>query len=422
MKDLETILEMHKKEYLHRLEDLVALDTRDLGHGIEGGREKIGQDYLIDLFHSMHADEVRIDPIQEDAIKRTYAKYHEGNLGHNQENRYNVYAHFKGNGGKSLLFNGHVDVMPPGDENEWSHPPFSPTVEDGKLFGRGTTDMKGGLMASIMAVQLLKDAEIPLPGEVIITSVCDEEGGGNGSMQAIDSGERADGVIDCEGTSDDLIVAHMGFIFFRVTIEGKATQSGIKRLGVSAIEKARKVIAELEAVEHQWLLTYKHSFLPAPNLNIGTIHGGSEGSTVPGSCTFETCIHYLPRCMNHDMVAVEIIDAIQRVAQSDLWMREHPPVITEYQAGGPFEADIDHPFTKTFCKAYKKARGKDVQFVGSPAGCDSRLWQGIGGCPTLQFGPGNLEQCHTVDEYLEIEAYYQAILVYAHLILEWCSK
>lgn len=95
------------------------------------------------------------------------------------------------------------------------------------MYGRGTADMKGGLMASVMAVQLLKDAGLEkLPGDVMITSVCDEEGGGNGSMQAIMSGQKADGVVVCEGTSDELILAHMGFVFFKVEFEGKACHSG----------------------------------------------------------------------------------------------------------------------------------------------------------------------------------------------------
>jgi acetylornithine deacetylase len=421
MEELEHVLEVHKQEYLQNLINVAALDTQDLGQGIDGGREKAGQEYMIDLFKSMHADEIKKDPMNEDAIKRTYTTYKEGNLGHNQQDRYNVYAKFKGAGGKSLLFNGHIDVMPPGDEKVWKYPPFKPTVEGNRLYGRGTADMKGGLVAASMAVQLLSDAKIRLPGDVIITSVCDEEGGGNGSMQAIDSGVKADGVVVCEGTSDELILAHMGFVFLRVTVEGKANHSGAKWLGVSALDKVRKIMAELDELEHRWLLTYKHPLLPAPNLNVGTIHGGTAASTVPGFCTIEMCIHYLPHCMSHDQIVQEVTDAVKRVAQSDLWLRDHLPVVTEFQAGGAFEME-DSPFVESFCKAYKKARGRDVKKVGSPAGCDSRLWKNIANCPTIQFGPGNLEQCHAVNEYLELDAFYQAVLVYAELILEWCKK
>ena len=422
MRDLKEVLEQNKEKYIEELKNLVGIDTHDLGHGIDGGLEKQGQEYMVNLFESMGADEITVDPMDEAVIQESYKKHQEGNLGHNQTDRANVYATFKGKqGGKSLLFNGHIDVMPAEMEDGWTNPPFEPVIRDGKMYGRGCTDMKGGLMASVMAVKLLQDAGYELPGDVTITSVCDEEGGGNGSMAAIMSGEKADGVVVCEPSSDELILAHMGFVFFKVEFEGKANHSGAKWKGVSAIDKAFKVIRELEELEHKWLLTYKHPLLPAPNLNIGTIHGGSAGSTVPGHCYFETCIHYLPRQMSYDQIVEEFTDAVNRVADSDLWLCRHRPVITMYQAGGAFEQESDDSFVACFMDGYEKALGRQVRLVGSPAGCDSRLWKNIAGCPTMQFGPGRLEECHAVNEYVEAESYLEAILVYAQLILEWCK-
>ena len=422
MKNLKNVLEENKDKYIEQLKNLVAIDTHDLGHGIAGGLEKEGQDYMIRLFEEMGA-EVKKDPMKERDIEACYHKYNEGNLGHNQTDRYNVYARFPGKtGGRSLMFNGHIDVMPADETDEWTNPPFEPTLRDGKMYGRGTADMKGGLMASVMAVQLLKDAGAELPGDVLITSVCDEEGGGNGSMQAIMSGERADGVVVGEPTSDEMILAHMGFIFFRVEFEGKSCHSGGKRNGVSAIDKAIKVINALNEKEHEWLLTYKHPLLPAPNLNVGVIRGGNAGSTVAGDCMFETCVHYLPRLMSHDQVVCEFMDVIHRVTKSDPWLEAHPPKVTIYQAGGGFEMEEADPFVESFKRAYRAARGKDVKVVGSPAGCDSRLWKNIAGCPTIQFGPGNLSECHGIDEWISIESYLQSILIYAELILDFCGS
>lgn len=422
MKNLKNVLEENKDKYIEQLKNLVAIDTHDLGHGIAGGLEKEGQDYMIRLFEEMGA-EVKKDPMKERDIEACYHKYNEGNLGHNQTDRYNVYARFPGKtGGRSLMFNGHIDVMPADETDEWTNPPFEPTIRDGKMYGRGTADMKGGLMASVMAVQLLKDAGAELPGDVLITSVCDEEGGGNGSMQAIMSGERADGVVVGEPTSDEMILAHMGFIFFRVEFEGKSCHSGGKRNGVSAIDKAVKVMNALNEKEHEWLLTYKHPLLPAPNLNVGVIRGGNAGSTVAGDCMFETCVHYLPRLMSHDQVVCEFMDVIHRVTKSDPWLEAHPPKVTIYQAGGGFEMEEADPFVESFKRAYRAARGKDVKVVGSPAGCDSRLWKNIAGCPTIQFGPGNLSECHGIDEWISIESYLQSILIYAELILDFCGS
>lgn len=422
MEKLKEVLEKNKDKYIQQLKNIIAIDTHDLGHGIKGGLEKKGQDYMIDLFTKMGA-EVKKDPMKEEDIKKCYDLYKEGNLGHDQTDRYNVYARFKGaEGGRSLMFNGHIDVMPADEVDEWTTPPFEPDIRDGKMYGRGTADMKGGLMAAAMAVQLLKDAEVELPGDVIITSVCDEEGGGNGSMQAIMSGERADGVVVGEPTSDELILAHMGFVFFRVEFEGKSCHSGGKKNGVSAIDKAIKVMNALNEKEHDWLLEYKHPLLPAPNLNVGVIRGGSAGSTVAGDCLFETCVHYLPRLMSHDQVVSEFMDVVDRVTKSDPWLEEHPPKVTIYQAGGGFEMEESSPLVDSFKSAYRAARGKDVKVVGSPAGCDSRLWRNIAGCPTIQFGPGNLSECHGIDEWVSIDSYLQSVLIYAELILSFCKK
>ena len=421
MEKLRNILEKNKQKYIDRLSELVAIDTHDLGHGVQGGLEKKGQDYIAELFREMGAS-VSIDPIKEADIEKCYSLHHEGNLGHNQDNRYNVYALFRGEKpGRKLLFNGHMDVMPADNVSEWTTPPFEPSIREGKMYGRGTADMKGGLLAATMAVQLLKDASISFHGTVEITSVCDEEGGGNGSMQAIMSGERADGVVVCEGTSDALILAHMGFVFFRVCFVGKACHSGTKKYGVSAIDKAIKVILALQEKEHEWLLHYKHPLLPAPNLNVGVIRGGSAGSTVAEDCMFEVCVHYLPNLMTYEQVVGEFQDVIDRVSKSDKWLEKHPPKVDVYQAGGGFEMQEDNLFVDSFKKAYQEIRGKNVKVVGSPAGCDSRLWRNIANCPTIQFGPGNLAQCHGIDEWLDLDAYFESILIYAQLILDFCS-
>ena len=419
---LKTTLHEHKEEYLQCLKDLVARDTQDLGHGIAGGREKAGQEYMEALFQRMGASEIIKDQMSESVILKCYEMYGEGNLGHNYDDRYNVYATFKGkDGSKSLMFNGHIDTMPPGDEKEWMFPPHTPTVKDGKLYGLGAADMKAGLMASVMAVKLLQDAGIALPCDVKITSVCDEEGGGNGSMQAAMNGQKADGVIVCEPTDGGLVVAHMGFVFFKVEFEGKANHSGEKRLGVSAIEKAMKVIRGLEELEHGWLLNYKHPLLPSPSLNVGTIHGGTAGSTVAGKCYFETCIHYLPQSC-YEKVYNEFTSVVNDIARSDPWMREHMPKITMYQSGGAFEEEVGAPLVQTMLEAYKEAVGEEVSILGSPAGCDSRIWKRITGAQVMQYGPGRQEQCHSVNEYVEMESFYRAILVYAQLILLWAQK
>ncbi|MDU4890186.1 MAG: M20 family metallopeptidase [Clostridium sp.] len=416
---LRETLEKNKEEYIKYLSDLIAIDTQVIGHGIGGGLEKKGQEYMKELFQFMGADEINEDPMKEEVIEDSLEKHHEGNRGHNYEGRFNLYGHFKGKSRKNLMFNGHIDTMPPGELSQWNTEPHTPVILDNKLYGLGSADMKSGLMAATLAVKLIKDAGMELPVEVIISSVCDEEGGGNGSILAAMNGLKADGVVVCEPTNDELILAHMGFVFFKVDIKGKANHSGGKWLGVSAIDKAIKIINELNEVEHRWLLTYKHPLLPAPNLNVGVINGGTAGSTVPGECSFSTCIHYLPQVMTMEQVISEFEGAVNRIADSDLWLKEHRPSITMYQSGGAFEMEENHDFVNTFKKSYEAVNNKAVKVVGSPAGCDSRIWKNVAGCPTIQFGPGALEQCHSVNEYVSIEQYLNAILIYAQMIMNW---
>lgn len=421
IKLLEKTLEKNKEKYIGRLLKLVEHDTHDIGHGIEGGLEAAGQEYLIEVFREIGADEIIKDQLKEEIIEKSREHYREGNLGHNYENRYNVYATFKGAGGKSLLFNGHIDHMPAENETGWSSPPLKPVVRDEKIIGLGVCDMKAGLMAPIAAVELLRDAKIALPGDVKIVSVCDEEGGGNGSLVAAMNGVKADAVVVCEPTDYELIAAHMGWVFFKVEVEGIAVHSGLKLSGVNAIEKAMKIMNAINELEHRWLLCCKHPLLPPPSSNVGVIYGGEAGSTVPDYCCFKTCVHYLPRLMDHDRVVREYTDAILRCCEGDDFLKEHRPKITVYQTGNPFEMDLSHPFVDCFKNAYKTALSREVKITGSPAGCDSRTWYNVAKCPTLQYGPGSLEQCHAVDEYVSVEQYLDAIKIYAALILNWCQ-
>lgn len=419
---LMKIFENHKEEYLQHLQNLVSIDTEVVGHGILGGKEKEGQKYIEKLFRKIGADEILIDPMKEEIIEKSKKEYGEGNLGHNYEDRYNVIGKFKGDPkGRTILFNGHVDTMPPGDLNKWHHNPFKPYINDGKLYGRGTADMKSGLMASIMAVKLLKDAGYELPGDVTVISVVDEEGGGNGSIQAVLNGHTADAAVICEPSEGNIIVAHMGFVFFEIKVKGIALHSGYKWKGVNAIEKAFKLIEALHEMEHNWLMKYKHPLLPPPTLNVGVIEGGTAGSTVPDSCTFKLCLHYLPKIMNHEQVVKEVIDTINTRAKGDLWLKDNIPEINVYQAGGAFETDIDHDFVKIAQKSLKDIIG-DVKLLGGAAGTDARLYSNILKIPTVIIGPGYSDQCHSPNEYVLVEDYFNFIKSYANLILNWCKK
>lgn len=414
--------EDNKESYLTFLKKLIECDTQVIGHGIEGGKELNGQLYLEKILKEIGADEIAKEPLSEELIQRGITNYAEGNSGHNYKDRYNLVAAFKGNSkGKSILFDGHIDTMPPGDLNLWETDPFAPTEKDGRLYGLGTSDMKSGLMAAIMAVKLIKDAGYELPGDVKIASVVDEEGGGNGTLAAVLNGHRADAAVICEPSEESLVIGHMGFVFFKVDVTGKALHSGTKWKGVNAIEKAILLIQALQELEHEWLMNYKHPFLPSPTLNIGVIEGGTAGSTVPDACTFKLCLHYLPGCMDYNSVVKDVTDAIMLRAKGDKWLKENPPHISIYQTGGAFEIDGNDSFVETAHGAMQEVLGK-TNLIGATSGNDARLLRNIGKMPTVVMGPGYWQQCHSPNEYVPIDNYYDFIKIYADLILKWCSK
>ena len=423
---LKETLQANKERYLSLLKELIAADSQVLGHGILGGRERNAQLLLEKRLREMGADEILRESVREEVIEEGIRRHGEGNPGHDYTDRYNLHGTFLPSSpdatNASILFNSHSDTMPPGDVSLWRFDPHTPTEDEGRLYGLGSADMKSGLMASLMAVALLQDAKIPLPCRVEYAFVCDEEGGGNGSLAAVLQGRRADGVVVCEPTDGTVICAHMGFVFFRVEFAGRANHSGKKEAGVSAIDKAVAAIHALERLEEDWQRRYCHPLLPKPNLNVGTIHGGSAGSTVAAHAAIEVCIHYLPGQMDYDGVEKEFYETLEKLCASDPWLKEHPPVITMYQRGGGFEQDMKEAFPRAFVESFRNSMEREPVLAGSPAGCDSRLWKNIAGLPVVQYGPGELACCHAVDESVRIKEYFDAIYFYANLILDWGGK
>ncbi|HHY63913.1 MAG TPA: ArgE/DapE family deacylase [Clostridiaceae bacterium] len=419
-KILEQTLEKNRSKYLKVFTDLVGIDTQTIDHGIGGGKEINGQRYLEQLLSSMGA-EIEKDYIDEDTIREALEKYNEGNPGHNNTDRYNLIATFHGNPkAKSILFNGHMDTMPIGNIEEWDTEPIKATEKDGKFYGLGTSDMKSGLAAAVSAVMLLQDAGIPLPGTVRIVSVVDEEGGGNGTLCATMHGYNADAAVLCEPTDCKIITANMGFIFFKVTVKGVSIHSGLKWQGVNAIEKAMLLIDALSDLEKEWMMIYKHPYLPVPTINIGVIDGGVAGSAVPSECSFSFCLHYIPGQMSYESAYNDVVNTLMTRSAGDKWLRENPPKFEVYQKGGAFETDREIPFVKAVYEAQCMASGSaqlDISYTGN----DSRFYQTIAKIPVVTFGPGHAGKGHRPNEYVEIKNYYQCILAYAHLILKWCT-
>jgi acetylornithine deacetylase len=342
------------------------------------------------------------------------------------EGRPNVVGTLKGTGGgKSLLFNGHVDVIPAGDPESWIHGCWSGDVEDGKLYGRGASDMKSGLAAMTMAVKAIVDSGIKLKGDVILEYVMDEELSGNGTLACVMKGYKADAGICCETSSMRVQPGSIGRIWFEIKVKGKA--AGIQRRweGVNAIEKGYLVtqaVAEFEKVRVERI---SHPLYPdilgAIPCMVGAFESGSYHSAFPDSCLLKGSMATVPG-ENSEQVKAEFVKFVQDKVSNDPWLKEHPPeiIFTGYFAE-PSEIPVDSPIVETLKKNYVKVMGEEPVISGREGAADIRFLNCYGDTPTVIFGPGMTEQMHANNEWVKVDDLIQSTKILAYTILEWCE-
>lgn len=422
--EIKKNIAMNKEQYLQLIKKLVSYDSKIINAG-EYGEEKGIQDYLKVLFEQMGAE---VDAFEPD--NQTISGYPGYNPYHKYEGRENVVATFKGNGtGRSLLFNGHCDIVPADNADQWTNSPFECTLRNNKLYGRGTSDMKGGSAAAILAIKLLQDIGFEFGGDIIFESVIDEEGGGNGTIACCDKGYHADGVIIMEPTRMAIMPTNRGAFLAEFTVIGKPIHASMKGYGVNAIEKAFKLIDALKELETEWLLSKKHPLLSNPTINIGQISGGDGASVVPRECTVRFDVEFFPSeyddnfnsvPVNPELIKEEVENHIRRACDGDKWLSEHPVSINWYQETQCFETDMQSEFLLSVQNTCEEVMGR-VDISGLPCGCDGAQLSKIGKMPVLIIGPGDLKQAHTIDESMELDKYYQAIEVYANIIADWAG-
>jgi acetylornithine deacetylase len=328
-------------------------------------------------------------------------------------------------GGKSLILNGHIDVVPSGDESNWKNPPWRGTINDGKIMGRGSVDMKGGLICAIYAVKAIREAGVKLKGQVIIESVIGEEDGGIGALAATLRGYTADGAVIMEPTELKIAPAQAGALCFRIKVHGLSAHACVREEGVSALEKfipIHNALMELEKQRNQRVDNplYAGFELPIP-LNMGKVHCGNWPSTVPESLVLEGRYGV---AVDEDIDAAkqEFIDALNRVVEADTWLCEHPPEMEWW--GGQFKpasVPVSDPIVETVIAAYEDIVGDSPILEGVTYGSDMRHLVNVGKTPTLLFGPGDVRDCHKPNESVLIEDLLTTVKTLALTILRFCE-
>ena len=329
-------------------------------------------------------------------------------------------------GGRSLILNGHVDVVPPGDEVLWRHPPFEGMVEDGRLYGRGALDMKGALAAGLHALAALRAAGVTLKGAVHLQSVVGEEDGGSGTLATILRGYRADGAVVLEPTGLAVAPAQAGVLNFRVRVRGLAAHGAVREEGVSALEKLMPVYAALRALEEERNRRlggdplFAGHRLPFP-ICVGTVHGGDWASSVPDHVTVEGRMGLAPDEEPED-ARRDMADALASVARGDAWLAEHPPELTWW--GGRFlgaRTPEDHPLVGALLGAGRHVLGREPALEGMTYGADLGLLVRVGGIPGVLFGPGDIRRAHRPDEHVDVDELVATARTLAVAAIRFCG-
>lgn len=338
----------------------------------------------------------------------------------------NVVAVLKGTGGgKSIILNGHIDVVPVGDRKNWTYEPFSGQIENGRLYGRGATDMKGGSAALLMAMEALVKLNIKLKGDVIFESVIEEESGGAGTLSAVLRGYKADGAIIPEPTNFKIFPKQQGSMWFRIIIKGRAAHGGTRYEGVSAIEKSILVIQSLQELEkgrNEKICDPLYERVPIPiPINIGKINSGEWPSSVADIAILEGRMGVAPE-ESMSAAQAEMEKCLSGLQMKDEWFKENPPQIEWF--GGrwlPGSIEAAHPLMETIAESYTEIMNEPPMIEASPWGTDGGILSNIGDTPVVVFGPGITETAHDANEHIILEDLYKASEIIALTLLKWCE-
>jgi acetylornithine deacetylase len=331
----------------------------------------------------------------------------------------------QGSGGsRSLILNGHYDVVPPGIVENWRHDPFGGEIEDGKIVGRGACDMKGGIAAMLQAVRCIQDAGIELAGDLVVQTVPDEESTCMGTLSCCQRGYRADAALIPEPTDLKVLVAMRGSLYGTITVLGRAghaemTQPHWSEGGaVNAISKAVKVIQALEELADDWRTRpdKQHKHLDPDTIIPTVIKGGEWEVTYPEQVEISFGSMFSPSTRG----AREEIEAqLMRVATLDPWLRKHPPRLEAKEWWYGAEVDEEEPIVQVGLGALRDL-GLEPGLIGYGSLTDAIHLINYAGIPTISIGPGR-QSAHMADEYVEIEELVDTAKALAMVILRWCD-
>jgi len=341
----------------------------------------------------------------------------------NYKGRPNVVGTLKGTGGgRSLILNGHVDAVTVGNPDSWEHDPFGAEQVGTKIYARGSSDMKGGLLACAKALEALQDIGVKLRGDVICQSAVNEEHAGNGTLACVAKGYKADAAICADGGM--MIKTETGGgIYWQIQVTGREVHTGGRwhgkeMFGVSAIEKAAKIINALTAAEQE-----ANQDDVRLSLGIGTIQGGTYATATAAACTISGVV-YFSAAMGVGETGIKAVkellrNAVNKAANEDAWLSTHKPELTFTHYDDAYVYPEGHELLSVLSASGEEMLGKPMQ-VGAMSACDARHLGNRGGMPCLVCGPGT-GPAHAANEFIDTEVYLGYIKLLALTVYRWCS-
>ncbi len=405
----------NQKEAIEFLQSIIRIPS------VTGDEAEV-QDFIEAYIRDMGLEIDKFEPSIDEL--KYHPAYVEESIGYH--NRPNVVGILKGTGGgRSLILNGHVDVIPEGDQKNWEHGCWSGDISKGKLYGRGASDMKSGVAALTMAVLAIKELGIQLKGDLIMQYVVDEELTGNGTLACVIKGYKADAGICCETSSMRVQPASIGRLWFNIHVDGKATGIQRKHEGVNAIDMGYLVMKAVEKFEQERISKVKHPLYPnieeAIPCMVGMFESGTYNSAFPDTCLLKGSLATVPG-EDSQKVIKELEDFVTKEVSSDPWLRANPPEFTfDGFFAEPSEIPVDSPIVETLCKNYERTLKTKPVISGREGAADIRFLNEYGDTPTVIFGPGMTEQMHSNNEWVKLKDYLDSIKILAKTIVEWCE-
>ncbi|PWC37948.1 acetylornithine deacetylase [Azospirillum sp. TSO35-2] len=327
--------------------------------------------------------------------------------------------------GRSLILNGHIDVVPAGPAELWTTPPFEPRIADGRLYGRGAGDMKAGIAAYTAAFAALRRLGYRPAAPVFLQSVIEEECTGNGALACLHRGYRADAAVIPEPFNHSISIAQVGVMWVTLVVTGTPAHVLDTAAGTNAIEAAYALAAHLKALEVRWnepscrhpaFCGHAHPV----NINLGRIEGGEWPSSVPTRCTLDLRLGFFPG-QEPQAIRAEVTAAVEQARRADPALAGVGVDLrwNGFQAAG-CDIDPNHPLVTMLADSHRAVRGDEPERVALTCTTDARFFALYGDTPATCYGP-EATRIHGIDESVSLDSLRDVTRVLALFIAGWCG-